>query len=121
MHDLATGKPSALAIPKGVNEPAGGHTAFSRTGSVCCTSTMGRRLPSDLWVYHMATGKSQQLTHSLVAGVRSEDMVEPYLVHYPSRDGKWTISAFLYVPSTWHATDKMPPSCTYMAGRRRRA
>jgi dipeptidyl aminopeptidase/acylaminoacyl peptidase len=25
-------------------------------------------------------------------------MVEPYLVHYPSRDGKWTISAFLYVP-----------------------
>ena len=40
----------------------------------------------------------QQITHSLVAGVRSEDMVEPYLVHYPSRDGKWTISAFLYVP-----------------------
>jgi dipeptidyl aminopeptidase/acylaminoacyl peptidase len=25
-------------------------------------------------------------------------MVEPYLIHYPSRDGKWTISAFLYVP-----------------------
>src|SRR5258706_13626806 len=25
-------------------------------------------------------------------------MVEPYLVHYPSRDGKWTISAFLYIP-----------------------
>ena len=25
-------------------------------------------------------------------------MVEPFLVHYPSRDGKWTISAFLYVP-----------------------
>ena len=37
--------------------------------------------------------KVQQITHSLVAGVRSEDMVEPYLVHYPSRDGKWTISA----------------------------
>jgi dipeptidyl aminopeptidase/acylaminoacyl peptidase len=46
----------------------------------------------------MATGKSQQVTHSLMAGVRSEDMVEPYLVHYPSRDGKWTISAFVYVP-----------------------
>ena len=25
-------------------------------------------------------------------------MVEPYLVHYPSKDGKWTISAFVYVP-----------------------
>ena len=49
-------------------------------------------------VYTLATGKSHPVTHSLVAGVRSEDMVEPYLVHYPSRDGKWTISAFLYVP-----------------------
>ncbi len=27
-----------------------------------------------------------------------EDMVEPFLVHYPSRDGKWTISALVYVP-----------------------
>ena len=44
------------------------------------------------------TGKSHQITHSLVAGVRAEDMVEPFLVHYPSRDGKWTISAFVYVP-----------------------
>src|SRR3989454_12802084 len=25
-------------------------------------------------------------------------MVDPQLVHYPSRDGKWTISALLYVP-----------------------
>jgi dipeptidyl aminopeptidase/acylaminoacyl peptidase len=24
-------------------------------------------------------------------------MVEPFLVHYPSRDGKWTISAFVYM------------------------
>jgi dipeptidyl aminopeptidase/acylaminoacyl peptidase len=38
------------------------------------------------------------VTQSLIAGVRSEDMVEPFLVHYPSRDGKWTISAFVYVP-----------------------
>ena len=45
-----------------------------------------------------ATRSSHQLTHSLVGGVRSEDMVEPHLVHYPSKDGKWTISAFVYVP-----------------------
>ena len=25
-------------------------------------------------------------------------MVEPVLVHYPSKDGKWTLSALLYVP-----------------------
>ena len=46
----------------------------------------------------LADGKSQQVTNSLMAGVRAEDMVEPFLVHYPSRDGKWTISAFVYVP-----------------------
>jgi dipeptidyl aminopeptidase/acylaminoacyl peptidase len=46
----------------------------------------------------LSDGKSQQITNSLVAGVRSEDMVEPFLVHYPSKDGKWTISAFVYVP-----------------------
>jgi dipeptidyl aminopeptidase/acylaminoacyl peptidase len=98
MHDLASGKSTVLAIPKGVNEPVGGHTAFSKDGSRLLYNHNGPTAPGDLWVYTLATGKSHQVTHSLVAGVRSEDMVEPYLVHYPSRDGKWTISAFLYVP-----------------------
>jgi dipeptidyl aminopeptidase/acylaminoacyl peptidase len=98
LHDLATGKSAALAIPKGVNEPAGGHSAFSPDGQRLLYSHNGPTAPGDLWVYDFATAKSQQITHSLVAGVRSEDMVEPFLVHYPSRDGKWTISAFLYVP-----------------------
>jgi dipeptidyl aminopeptidase/acylaminoacyl peptidase len=96
--DLATGRTTALAIPKGVNEPVGGSRAFSPDGSRLLYMHNGPTAPGDLWVYHLSTGKSVQLTHSLVAGVRSEDMVEPYLVHYPSRDGKWTISAFLYVP-----------------------
>jgi dipeptidyl aminopeptidase/acylaminoacyl peptidase len=98
LHDLATGKSTMLAIPKGVNSPTGGHTAFTADGSRLLYYHNGPTAPGDLWVYHMGTGKSQQITHSLVAGVRSEDMVEPYLVHYRSRDGKWTISAFLYVP-----------------------
>jgi len=98
LHDLAAGKSTALPLPKGLNEPAGGHTAFTKDGSRLLYNHNGPTAPGDLWVYHIATGKSQQVTHSLVAGVRSEDMVEPFLVHYPSRDGKWTISAFLYVP-----------------------
>jgi len=98
LFDLATGKATALAIPKGVNEPTGGPSAFSKDGSRLLYMHNGPTAPGDLWVYHLPTAKSQQITHSLVAGVRSEDMVEPYLVHYPSRDGKWTISAFLYVP-----------------------
>jgi dipeptidyl aminopeptidase/acylaminoacyl peptidase len=98
LHDLATGRSTALPIPKGVNSPTGGHSAFSRDGSRLLYYHNGPTAPGDLWVYHLATAKSEQITHSLVAGVRAEDMVEPYLVHYPSRDGKWTISAFLYVP-----------------------
>ena len=98
LHDLAAGKSTALPLPKGLNEPAGGHTAFTKDGSRLLYNHNGPTAPGDLWVYHIATGKSQQVTHSLVAGVRSEDMVEPFLVHYPSRDGKWTVSAFLYVP-----------------------
>jgi dipeptidyl aminopeptidase/acylaminoacyl peptidase len=98
LYDLATAKSAALQIPKGVNETAGGHSAFSRDGSRLLYYHNGPTAPGDLWVYHSATGKSEQLTHSLIAGVRSEDMVEPFLIHYPSRDGKWTISALLYVP-----------------------
>jgi dipeptidyl aminopeptidase/acylaminoacyl peptidase len=98
LHDLATGNSTELAIPKGVNEPVGGPSAFSPDGSRLLYIHNGPTAPGDLWAYHLATSKSQQLTHSLLAGIRSEDMVEPFLVHYPSRDGKWTISAFLYVP-----------------------
>jgi len=98
LHDLATSKSAVLPIPKGVNEPAGGHSAFTKDGARLLYYHNGPTAPGDLWVYTLATGKSHQVTHSLVAGVRSDEMVEPYLVHYPSRDGKWTISAFLYVP-----------------------
>ena len=98
LYDLASGRPTVLPIPKGVNEPAGGHSAFSADGSRLLYYHNGATAPGDLWVYQLASGKSQQITHSLVGGIRSEDLVEPYLVHYPSRDGKWTISAFLYVP-----------------------
>jgi len=98
LHDLATGKTKQLEIPKGVNSPAGGPSAFSADGSRLLYYHNGPTAPNDLWIYTVATGKSQQITHSLLGGLRSEDMVEPYLVHYPSRDGKWTISALLYVP-----------------------
>jgi dipeptidyl aminopeptidase/acylaminoacyl peptidase len=98
LHDLATGKSTPLTIAKGVNEPGAGHSAFAADGSQLLYYHNGPTAPGDLWMYQLASGQSQQITHSLVGGIRSEDMVEPYLIHYPSRDGKWTISAFLYVP-----------------------
>ena len=98
VHDLASGKTTSLPLPKGVNGLGGADSAFTRDGSRLLYYHNGPTSPNDVWVYSVADGKSQQITNSLVAGVRSEDMVEPFLVHYPSRDGKWTISAFVYVP-----------------------
>ena len=98
LYDIASGKARALPLPKGVNFVAGRTSPFSRDNSRLLYYHTGPTAPGDIWVYSLADGKSHQLTHSLVGGVRSEDMVEPYLVHYPSKDGKWTISAFVYVP-----------------------
>jgi dipeptidyl aminopeptidase/acylaminoacyl peptidase len=98
LHNLASGKTTSLPLPKGVNGLGGAESAFTRDGSRLLYQHNGPTSPNDVWVYSLADGKSRQITNSLVAGVRSEDMVEPFLVHYPSRDGKWTISAFVYVP-----------------------
>ena len=96
--DVATGKARALPVPKGLNEPVGAASSFSRDNARLLYLHNGPTAPGDLWTYTMADGKSRQITHALIGGVRAQDMVEPYLVHYPSKDGKWTISAFVYVP-----------------------
>lgn len=98
LHSLATGATKTLPLPKGVNYPVGAQSAFDHDGSRLLYNHNGPNAPGDLWTYGLASGKSQQITNSLVAGVRAEDMLEPFLVHFPSRDGKWTISAFVYVP-----------------------
>ena len=98
VYDLANEKTTSLPLPRGVNSPGGSHTAFSSDGSRLLFYHNGPDAPNDVWVYEVASGKSHQVTQSLVVGVRSQDMVQPFLVHYPSKDGKWTISAFVYVP-----------------------
>ena len=97
-HDLASGKITSLPLPKGVNTLGGAESAFSRDGAHLLYYHNGPTSPNDVWAYSFTSAKSQRVTDSLVAGVRAEDMAEPTLVHYPSRDGKWTISAFVYMP-----------------------
>ena len=80
-----------------VNSFGGAESAFSRDGKKLLYYHNGANAPNDVSVYEVGTGKSTQVTHSLMAGVPAEHMVEPVLVHYPSRDGKWTISAWVYV------------------------
>ena len=98
VHDLASQKTFSLPLPKGVNELAGKSSPFNRDGSKMLFYHTGPTAAGDLWVSSTSDRKSAQITHSMLAGVRSEDMVEPYLVHYPSKDGKWTISALVYMP-----------------------
>jgi dipeptidyl aminopeptidase/acylaminoacyl peptidase len=98
LRDLASGKTTSLPLPKGVNRLGGAESAFTREGSRLLYYHNGPTSPNDVWVYSIVDGKCQQITNSLMAGVRPEDMVDPFLVHYPSRDGKWAISALVYVP-----------------------
>jgi dipeptidyl aminopeptidase/acylaminoacyl peptidase len=98
MHDLASRQNRELRLPPGMNSFGGAETSFTRDGSRLLCYHNGARAPLDLWVYQLARGAATQLTHALMAGIPESHFVEPYLVHYPSRDRKWTISSLVYVP-----------------------
>jgi len=115
LHNLNSGKSTLLPLPKGVNSLGGAESAFDSAGSRLLYYHNGARSPKDIWVYSLADGKSQQISHSLVAGVRAEDMAEPFLVHYPSRDGKWTIPAFVYMPYNL-PRQQVSPAIVYIHG-----
>jgi len=108
LYDVAQRHAEALPAKPGLNFDGGDRTPFTRDGSRLLYFHNSSGAPTDLWVYDRASRESQQITHALVAGLRSSDMVEPYLVHYPSRDGKWTISAFAYVPNNIQRNGKFP-------------
>jgi len=71
LYDVAAGKARALPLPQGVNFTAGRTSPFTRDNSRLLYYHTGPTAPGDLWVYKLADGKSHQLTHSLVGGVRS--------------------------------------------------
>ena len=98
IHNISSRQTTKLPFLEGVNSFGGAESAFSRDGAKLLCYHNGPDAPNDFWVYHLATGKTTQVTHSLMAGVPESHFVEPFLVHYPSRDGKYTISALLYVP-----------------------
>jgi dipeptidyl aminopeptidase/acylaminoacyl peptidase len=101
VYDLAAKQARALPVAKGINSLIGAETAesgFSHDGARLLFRHEGPNAPNDLWAYDFATQQPLQITHSLVGGLRSQDMVEPFLVHYPTKDGKWQISALVYVP-----------------------
>jgi dipeptidyl aminopeptidase/acylaminoacyl peptidase len=108
LHNLSAHTTVMLPLAAGVNGLAGDPSPFSRDGTKLLYHHNGPTAPNDLWSYDLKTKATQQLTHAVVGGLRTSDMVEPYLVHYPSRDGKWTISAFAYIPNNILRNGKYP-------------
>lgn len=115
LYNLGSGRTESLPLAKGVNWPGGSESAFTLDGSRLLYMHTGPDAPGDASVYEFDSGKSSQVTNSLCAGLRSEYMVQPYLVHYPSRDGKWQISAFVYVPYNVKR-DKKSPAVVWVHG-----
>ncbi len=128
VYEIASRSSKILPIKKGTNTLGGAESAFTRDGSKLMFHHNGPDSPNDVWVFNFASGnftsgnvasgdsasggavaknpgsadfasgQAHVVTHSLAPGLRAEDMVEPSLVHFPSNDGKWQISAFVYVP-----------------------
>jgi dipeptidyl aminopeptidase/acylaminoacyl peptidase len=108
LYSFASRRAEMLPLAAGVNGFAGDRTPYSRDGATLLFFHNGPASPNDVWTYDLRTKAVQQITHSLLGGLRSTDMVEPTLVHFPSSDGKWTISAFTYVPSNIPRNGKFP-------------
>jgi dipeptidyl aminopeptidase/acylaminoacyl peptidase len=64
--------------------------------------------PRAVWSVDLKSGTRKQLTHALMGGVRPAILVEPTLVHYPSKDGKFTLSAWVYMPYALTRNNKFP-------------
>jgi dipeptidyl aminopeptidase/acylaminoacyl peptidase len=107
-YDRANKQTQALPLKGGVNTLGGNPRPYSPDGSKLLFYHQGGDSPNDAWTYDAASRQSQPVTHALIGGLRSADMVQPYLVHYPSRDGKFTISAFVYVPNNIAPNGKFP-------------
>jgi dipeptidyl aminopeptidase/acylaminoacyl peptidase len=89
LYDVKSRKRKAVGPKSGLSFL--GSEVFSPDHKRILYAGSGPTLPSDLYV------GARRVTNSLLAAMDPADMVEPYLVHYPSRDGL-SISAFVYVP-----------------------
>ena len=97
-----------LELPEGVNFFGGDASPFTRNGQRLLYYHSGASAPNDIYVFDLKSKRSTQLTNSFVAGLSPASMVTPTLVHYPSKDGKFTISAWVYIPNNIVRNQKYP-------------
>jgi dipeptidyl aminopeptidase/acylaminoacyl peptidase len=97
LYDRSTRRSTALPLPHGVNA-ASGREPFTRDGKRLLFLHQSGDEPTDLWSWSFTDARATQLTRSLPAGITRDRLARPERVRFPSSDGKWTISAWLYVP-----------------------
>lgn len=71
---------------------------YSADGRSLLLTLMGAKLPSDVWVLDIASGKLRQVTRTPVEGVDLASLVAPELVTFPAHDGL-QLSGWLYRPA----------------------
>jgi dipeptidyl aminopeptidase/acylaminoacyl peptidase len=115
MGDLATGKVESLPVGSGVISMDDIVVPVSRDGKRLLYMRDGADAPRALWTYDFATKKAAQVTDPLLAGVPQQQLVDPTLVHFPSKDGKYTLSAWTYMPYNIQPNRKYP-AIVYLHG-----
>ncbi|HEY6867050.1 MAG TPA: S9 family peptidase [Candidatus Eisenbacteria bacterium] len=96
-YSPASQRRNRLPLPAGFNSAAGNPSCYSPDGTRLLVRRSAATSPGDLFAYDLNAATTRPITRAFVAGVEPADMVEPALVHYPSRDNV-TVSAFLYLP-----------------------
>ncbi|MFL6289298.1 MAG: S9 family peptidase [Thermoanaerobaculia bacterium] len=70
---------------------------FSADGRSLLLTLTGSKLPADVWVLDLPTGKIRQVTRTPLEGVDLASLVAPELVTFPAHDGL-QLSGWLYRP-----------------------
>ncbi|MEA2562261.1 MAG: hypothetical protein QOH06_3765 [Acidobacteriota bacterium] len=68
---------------------------FSKDGKSLLITLTGSKLPADVWVLDVPSGKLRQVTRTPLEGVALESLVAPELVTFPAHDGL-QLSGWLY-------------------------
>lgn len=107
-YNLASKTNTKLEVGGGVNSVSELQTPFSPDGMHVLYIHDGATQPRALWSYNINSGKATQITKALMGGVHSDQLIEPVLVHYPSKDGKYILSAQVYMPYSLTRNGKFP-------------
>jgi dipeptidyl aminopeptidase/acylaminoacyl peptidase len=71
---------------------------YSADGRSLLLGLTGSKLPADVWVLDIPSGKLRQVTQTPLEGVALESLVAPELVTFPAHDGL-QLSGWLYRPA----------------------